>query len=266
MPPQPRLVLAPARRAGRQQAPEALRVVLHVQVGHLVLDHVVEDLVRRQQQAPVEAHRPARGAAGPARALAADLERRVAPARARHRGVEPRRPPRHAPAVGTRPRAPSASSASGGSTTRSSAPRRETNGRVRRGSALTFRSKPLTEVRNLAPVWTCGGGNSLSDSLIRRSVRSIHGRFSWTNGSTFRRGKRRGTTTWTPSASTRIRACRARSERLIRYGIVATAPTIGTAPDGRTFVQLPQLGDGEADNYPAASSFPYGAARHQELA
>jgi hypothetical protein len=51
---------------------------------------------------------------------------------------------------------------------------------------------------------------------MRRSVRSIQARFSSTNGSTSRSGKRRGTTTSTPLPSTRIRARCARSDRLMR--------------------------------------------------
>src|SRR5437868_803912 len=56
---------------------------------------------------------------------------------------------------------------------------------------------------------------------MRRSVRSIHGRFCSTNGRTWRSAIRRGTTTSTPSAETLMRARRARSERRIGYSIKA---------------------------------------------
>src|SRR3954466_2572101 len=42
-----------------------------------MLDHVVEDLLGREQQAPVEAHRAVRGAAGPTGRLGADRQRTV---------------------------------------------------------------------------------------------------------------------------------------------------------------------------------------------
>ncbi len=64
-----------------------------------MLDHVVEDLGRREQQAPVEAHRSRRRAAGPARALAPDLEARVRRAGPGHRGVQTRGDLRARPAA-----------------------------------------------------------------------------------------------------------------------------------------------------------------------
>src|SRR4051794_13249146 len=88
---QPALVLAVARAALADEAPEALRVIQHLEVGDLVLHHVVHDLLRRQQQAPVEAHRAVRGAAGPARALRAHRQALVARARAGARRAESRR-------------------------------------------------------------------------------------------------------------------------------------------------------------------------------
>src|SRR3954454_13294004 len=51
---QPALVLLVVGHATPHQAPEARRVVEHLEVRHLVLVDVVEDLRRRQQQAPVE--------------------------------------------------------------------------------------------------------------------------------------------------------------------------------------------------------------------
>ena len=90
VPPQPALVLAPVRHPLREQDPEALRVVEHVEVHDLVLDDVVEHRRGRQQQPPVEAHRPGRRARRPARALAADLQLRVGRAPARAGGVQPR--------------------------------------------------------------------------------------------------------------------------------------------------------------------------------
>jgi hypothetical protein len=53
--PPPRLAIAGAM--GGQQAPEARRVVQHGQVAGLVPDDVVEDVLGRQQQPPVEAQR-----------------------------------------------------------------------------------------------------------------------------------------------------------------------------------------------------------------
>src|SRR5215217_42485 len=64
--PQPALVLLVVGHAAPDQAPEARRVVEHLEVGDLVLDHVVEDLRRGEEQPPVEAHRAVRGAGGPA--------------------------------------------------------------------------------------------------------------------------------------------------------------------------------------------------------
>src|SRR3954453_1574361 len=72
MAPEPALVLAVARAAPADEAPEALGVVEHLEVRHLVLDDVVHDLLRREQQAPVEAHRAVRRAACPARSLGAN--------------------------------------------------------------------------------------------------------------------------------------------------------------------------------------------------
>src|SRR5205807_2758685 len=60
-----------------------------LEVRHLVLDHVVEDLLRREQEPPVEAHRAILGAARPARALTTDREPLVARPGARGGGVEP---------------------------------------------------------------------------------------------------------------------------------------------------------------------------------
>jgi hypothetical protein len=75
---------------GEALAPEARRVVHDLQVRDLVLDHVVEDLGRSEQQAPVEGHR-ARGRAGrPARLLAADREPGVAGAGPGAGRVQPR--------------------------------------------------------------------------------------------------------------------------------------------------------------------------------
>src|SRR5215211_8396814 len=71
---QPTLVGPVVGAAPREQAPEALGVVVNAEMRHLVLDDVVEDLGRGQEQPPVEAHRPRGGAAGPAGALAANLQ------------------------------------------------------------------------------------------------------------------------------------------------------------------------------------------------
>src|SRR5215208_3384278 len=72
---EPALVLLVVGHAAPDQAPEARRVVEHLEVGDHVLDDVVEDLRRREQQAPVEAHRAVRRAGGPAGALGADRQR-----------------------------------------------------------------------------------------------------------------------------------------------------------------------------------------------
>src|SRR3954462_5555473 len=90
MAPEPALVLAVARAAPADEAPEALGVVEHLEVRHLVLHDVVHDLLRREQQAPVEAHRPVRRAARPARSLGADRQPLVGGAGARAGGVEAR--------------------------------------------------------------------------------------------------------------------------------------------------------------------------------
>ena len=110
---QPGGVLAPARRARRQQPPEARRVVHHLEVADLVLDDVVEDLGRREQQPPVERHRARGRARRPAGALAADRQPRVARAgaRASPRPAAGRSPP--APGAGTSARAPRAASPAG---------------------------------------------------------------------------------------------------------------------------------------------------------
>ena len=61
------------------------------QVAGLVPDDVVEDLLGREQQPPVEAHRAGRRARAPARPLVADRQRGVARAERRDRLVEARR-------------------------------------------------------------------------------------------------------------------------------------------------------------------------------
>src|SRR5215217_7269327 len=100
------------------------------------------------------------------------------------------------------------------------------------------------------------GGKCSSDSLRRRSVHSIHGRFSWTNGSTFRSGNLRGTTTSTPSTSTRIRACRARSERLRRYETGGIPARLRIAPDLEHVSVYLISGRGAADREMAKPAFP----------
>src|SRR3954454_18802842 len=86
--PEPALVLLVVGHAASDQPPEAGRVVEHLEVRDLVLDDVVEDLLRAQQQPPVEAHRAVRGAGGPPGALLADRQRGVAGPRASDGGVE----------------------------------------------------------------------------------------------------------------------------------------------------------------------------------
>ena len=77
VPAQPIAILAPARPASLDQCPEARRVVGHLEMADLVPDDVVEHALRREQQAPVEAHPPPGGARGPAGALRADREAAV---------------------------------------------------------------------------------------------------------------------------------------------------------------------------------------------
>jgi len=64
-------------------------VVVHLEVRHLVLHDVVEDLGGAQQQAVVEAHRALRGARRPPRSLASDGEAPVRGAGPGDGGVEP---------------------------------------------------------------------------------------------------------------------------------------------------------------------------------
>ncbi len=61
---------------------------MDLEVGDLVLDHVIEDLSWSEEQPPVEAHRPVGRAAGPAGALATDLQAAVARAGAGDGGVQ----------------------------------------------------------------------------------------------------------------------------------------------------------------------------------
>src|ERR671922_2137673 len=89
---QPVFALAPRRITRREQRPEPVRVVLHLEVSDLVLDDVVEDLGRRQEEAVVEAHRAARGAGRPACPLPSDREAGVANAGAGRGGGAPGAP------------------------------------------------------------------------------------------------------------------------------------------------------------------------------
>ena len=226
-----------------------------------MLDHVVEDLGRRQQQPPVEAHRTARRAARPARALAADLQRAVAPARAGHGRVEPRRHLDRAPA---RYQASSAlaSALPGPSATRSSEPPpRDVRARraTARPSPAAQAARPGTEPRrrrtagraeNAPPTPSCGGASA-------RSMDASPGRMA----QHFAEGNGCGTTTSTPSASTWIRACRARFERLIRYGRVVTRTRLGPrSAVGHSSTYL-RSGRGAPTTTWRRRLFPYGAAR-----
>jgi hypothetical protein len=69
---QPGALLAPVRAKPLDKLPEAPRVVEDTEVAELVHDHVVEHLVGRQHEPPVEGERAARRAGAPERALAAD--------------------------------------------------------------------------------------------------------------------------------------------------------------------------------------------------
>src|SRR3954469_25489985 len=79
---EPALVLLVVGHAAPDPPPEARRVVENLEVCDLVLDDVVEDLGRGQQESPVEAHRPVRRAGRPAGALLPDRQRRVGRSRA----------------------------------------------------------------------------------------------------------------------------------------------------------------------------------------
>ena len=192
-------------------------MIVNGEVGHLVLHDVVEDLRRREQQPPVEAHRPAGRTGGPAGALAPDLEAPVggadpvdgrrqpgldlspgaAPIPALERSAQSR-------AIGARDGDVKSAGAAGDKSSR--APRVDPD----------RQRQSLAEVGHLAAVTEPGRGRLGLELPKPAQVRSIQRRFSSTKGSTSRSGKRRGTTTSTPSPSTRIRACRARGDRRMR--------------------------------------------------
>src|ERR1700685_3038579 len=71
VPTEPARALSVVGAVACEQRPEPWRVVHHLEMADLVPDDVVEDRLGGQQQPPVEAHRAARRAAGPAGALGA---------------------------------------------------------------------------------------------------------------------------------------------------------------------------------------------------
>src|SRR4051794_19938980 len=85
---QPALVLAVVRAALLYELPEALRVIHHVEVRDLVLDHIGQHGLWREQQAPAEAHGTGRRAARPATGGVADLQLRVRRPCAQRRPVQ----------------------------------------------------------------------------------------------------------------------------------------------------------------------------------
>src|SRR5256885_5029777 len=89
VPAQPPLAVPVLGAAALDEGPETARMAEGLEMRHLVLDHVVEDLLRREQEPPVEAHRAVLGAARPAGALTADREPLVVGPGARGHGVEP---------------------------------------------------------------------------------------------------------------------------------------------------------------------------------
>src|SRR5436853_1924552 len=89
VPAQPPLAVPVLGAAALDERPETAGMAEDLEVRHLVLDHVVEDLLRREQEPPVEAHRAVLGAARPAGALTADREPLVAGPGAHGGGVEP---------------------------------------------------------------------------------------------------------------------------------------------------------------------------------
>src|SRR4051794_29264839 len=89
MAPQPELLLAIAGAVALEQRPEPRGVIEVGQVAGLVPDDVVENVLGREQQAPVEAHRARRRARAPAGALVADAHAGVLDADRLTRLVEP---------------------------------------------------------------------------------------------------------------------------------------------------------------------------------
>src|SRR4051794_33144325 len=85
---QPALVLAVVRAALLYELPEALRVIHDIEVRDLVLDHIGEHGLWREQEAPAEAHCTARRAACPATGGIADLQLRVGRPCAQRRPVQ----------------------------------------------------------------------------------------------------------------------------------------------------------------------------------
>ncbi len=87
---QPARVLAPLRQWCSSSAQKRGVWFEQPRVADLVPDHVVEDLLGREQQAPVEAHRPVGWTSSPAGALGADRKGAVAQAGLGAGGVEAR--------------------------------------------------------------------------------------------------------------------------------------------------------------------------------
>src|SRR5437764_68221 len=149
-------------------------------MGDLVLDHVVEDLLGRKQQPPVEAHRSIVRAARPAGPLAADRQSRVARARPGDGGVEP---------VGLDPGVPRAVGAADGIRDRGLAVRARghrgaTIGRGTVGVALPpvrlpwISALPVRAVEEAAPA--CGNAPSREISKAACCIDPLYGGLSST--------------------------------------------------------------------------------------
>ena len=191
-----------------------------------MLDDVVEDLGRREQQAPVERHLPLGRARRPAGALAADRQACVMRAGARGGGVEPRGDlgagraavePLERRVAGRR-RARAARRRGGA---RARGPAGRAASASRRGRAPC---RPGGRPRRRRARASGGGGRSRARAPRRPRPRPCS-------------GARRGRVTVTlPSASTVTRTRRARGERRMRYSAtamggrrlrLAAAPVVG---------------------------------------
>ena len=176
---------------------------MHLEVGHLVLDHVVEDLRRGQQQAPVEAHRaPTRsswpsGCAGRGSAGACS---------ARRPGPRPR------PGAG-RPRARARRRYQRSSASRSAGPGpRPRRAARRRGAPRAARSRPGSDAhaqaQALAQVGHLAAVLQPRRRLTSARTRACAAACARSRGASRPRtappraaGSARGTTTSTPSAA-----------------------------------------------------------------
>ena len=202
---------APGSRdnASRTSCPEARRVVHDAQVAGLVPDDVVEHRLGREQQPPVEAHRAARRARAPARALVADRERRVARAAARRRRASRRG------AISSRAARRNQRSIASARGLRVGGDEQLVAAAVH-ARAAGLRARAARSVPRYGTVAPRAATASRTACPAARRC-SIHGRSSATAAGAALAGLRRGSTTSTPVwGSTRTRTRRARSERRTR--------------------------------------------------